>query len=94
MTNNSSVDFALLSRRDKEAILRAFAAELGFILHPASGTIRIFQHDYIIARVPPQAGCVPPLLKFPVHSTAKHLTQRRVTCDLEMQKTHLSETLT
>jgi hypothetical protein len=85
LTDNSSVHVALLPRRDKEAILKALAAELGYILHPATGTIRIFQQDYIIARVLPQSVCVPHLLQFPLQGHEKQFRQQRVPSDSDLQ---------
>lgn len=35
----------------KEELLKALAAELGFILYPASRTFSIFRREYIFARV-------------------------------------------
>jgi len=42
----------LLTNDMKAEILKALAAELGFILYPASRTVVIFHREYILARVP------------------------------------------
>jgi hypothetical protein len=48
----SSVRIAALTNREKEEILKALAADLGYLLHPKSRTLCIFGSEYILAKAP------------------------------------------
>lgn len=47
----SSGRIALFPNKEKEEILKALAAELGYILHHKSRTLRVFGREYILAEV-------------------------------------------
>jgi hypothetical protein len=61
---------AIMTNKEKEEIVKALAAELGYILHPKSRTLCIFGREYILARVPvAQPFSSTQLLLFPVTTT-------------------------
>jgi hypothetical protein len=47
----SFAKIAILPESEKEKVLKALAAELGYILHPKSRTFYFFGREYILAQV-------------------------------------------
>jgi hypothetical protein len=57
----------ILTGREKQVIMKALAAHLGYLLHPKSRTLSIFGSEYILAKAPvAQPFTSTQLLLFPV----------------------------